>query len=83
MKVGDVITIYRDPLTREEPSGEAELMYLQNPDAGVFEGHYVQQWLVRYVGDVRQYSRRTCSMGSTSCPRRFSFPRRSKMSSRC
>ena len=57
MRVGEIVEVYHDTLTRQRSEGQAELVYLQDDDCGVYEGRLVQRWLVQFVGDLRQYSR--------------------------
>ena len=57
MVKGSVVEIYRDPLTKERFEGRAELIYLQESNCGMYEGRPLQRWLVRFEGELRQYSR--------------------------
>lgn len=54
---GDMVTIFQRPLVKEEVEGEAALVYLQDDNVGVYGGHLVQRWLVKFTGDAQQYSR--------------------------
>ena len=57
LRKGDRVTIFQRPLTKEKVEGEATLIHLQDDDIGVYDGRLVQRWLVKFTGDVRQYSR--------------------------
>ena len=54
---GDIVTIFQRPFVKGEVEGEAALVYLQDDNVGVYTGHLVQRWLVKFTGDARHYSR--------------------------
>ena len=47
LKPGAVVTVYEDPVTRETPEGEAELLRFELAD--VFEPR--EYWLVHFLDD--------------------------------
>jgi len=53
MKAGDRVTIYRDPLTRQEPEGEATLIRLVDHCRGFHEGDRLESWRVQLDGGRR------------------------------
>ncbi len=57
MQIGDTVEIFQGPLTKRQYEGRATLVYLQQDNAGVWEGFVVQRWLVKFESDLRQYSR--------------------------
>ena len=57
MQVGDTVEIFQGPLSKRQHEGRATLVYLQQDNVGVWKGFVVQRWLVKFEGDVRQYSR--------------------------
>lgn len=52
MKKGDVVTIYKDPLTQAKPEGEAKLIRRISFGQGPLE-----EWLVRFKGEWTAYPR--------------------------
>ena len=61
MLAGEKVNIYRNPVTKDEDQGPATLIYLQDDQVAEHDGYYIQRWLVRFDGDVRQYSRAVLS----------------------
>lgn len=58
LKEKQEVIIYLDPLTREEPEGPAILIKKIEGDYGVYEGHPVGRWQVRFTdGESRLYYR--------------------------
>ena len=57
MKQGDRVTIYQDPLTQESPEGEATLVYIEDANAGIYDGYLVQRWAVQFKGERDWVSR--------------------------
>lgn len=53
LKVGQQVTIYRDPYTKQEPEGEAILKRLDQ-----YHGDEVEYWWVRFDGDDQDVYRR-------------------------
>ena len=51
MKKGQIVTVYVDPATRENVEGEAKLLYLQSNDMGVYDGHPMEYWKIRFISD--------------------------------
>lgn len=58
MKVGDIVTVYDDPLTETGYSNKARLLkYISN--CGMFKGDEIEMWEVHYLDDDNEgsYSR--------------------------
>ena len=58
MKVGDVVTVYDDPITQTRSQGEAVLVHCEADDMGIYEGRRYQRWTVRFRGERRVHRSR-------------------------
>ena len=58
MNVGDIATIYDDPLTEKAAIGKAKLLK-RISDCGYFKGDKIEMWRVRFLEDdgASHYSR--------------------------
>ena len=55
MKIGDIVTIYHDPLIESDPEGEAELTQCISDNTGFYEGRKLQRWIVKFTKGSRTY----------------------------
>lgn len=56
MRPGDVVTIYKDPLTETKREGEAKLVR-KISERSFAQGQVEEQWLVRFKGERSTYQR--------------------------
>jgi len=55
MKVGDIVTIYEDPITCEHPEGKAKLISFVKND--IRHEDELSLWYVQFPDDLTEYQR--------------------------